>query len=390
MTFVALDNKDWCKGIYHQGQLVFDRLPENLKRTWKYSSYLSDRDVLYASLYAQGRGIDDVCPPQLAEEWQYYKKRLKAYHNSFVEAKVDLEQNCFFDLVPDQFLLELCETKVKIINNVFETTPKPENYDLLLGAEKIIHDIGNRELNVDLSPIKDNLHDTRARALMRRLKGKNKVSYNLFGSKTGRLSINPGTFPILNLDKEYKSILKPQNDLFLELDFNAAEVRTLLALSGQEQPKEDIHEWNAKRLGMTREEVKKEIFSWLYGSKKVDGSKYENLFKLNKIMNQFYDGSIIKNLFNRKIKSDQFHSLNYLIQSTTSDLVLEQLVKINKLILNKTSFISFLVHDSVVIDLSREDRELVNLIVETFSDTRLGRFPVNISAGKNYGEMRKL
>ena len=78
MTFVALDNKDWCKGIYHQGQLIFDQLPENLTRTWKYASYLSDRDVLYASLYAQGRGIDDVCPPQLTEEWEYYKKRLKA------------------------------------------------------------------------------------------------------------------------------------------------------------------------------------------------------------------------------------------------------------------------------------------------------------------------
>jgi hypothetical protein len=43
-----------------------------------------------------------------------------------------------------------------------------------------------------------------------------------------------------------------------------------------------------------------------------------------------------------------------------------------------------------VIDLTREDTELVNLIVETFSDIRLGRFPVNILAGKNYGEMRKL
>jgi hypothetical protein len=43
-----------------------------------------------------------------------------------------------------------------------------------------------------------------------------------------------------------------------------------------------------------------------------------------------------------------------------------------------------------VIDLAKEDRELVNLMVDTFSDTKLGRFPVNISAGKNYGELRKI
>lgn len=390
MTFVALDNKDWCKGIYHRGQLHFDKLPEDLNRTWKYSSYLSDRDVLYASLYTQGKSIDDVCPEHLQEEWQHYKKRLKAYHNSFVEAKVDLEQNCFFDLVPDQFLLELCETKVKIIDSVFHTTEKPANYQLLLGAEKIIHEISQQDLNVDLDVLKNNLHDTRARTLMRRVKGKNKITYNLFGSKTGRLSIMPGTFPILNLDKEYKSIIKPQNDLFIELDFNAAEVRTLLSLSGQEQPNGDIHEWNAKRLGITREEAKTEIFAWLYGSKRVDGTKYEKLFKLDKVMDQYYDGFKIKNYFNRLINSDQFHSLNYLVQSTTSDLVLERLVKINNLILKRKSFISFLVHDSVVIDLAKEDKELVNLMVDIFSDTRLGRFPVNISAGKNYGELRKI
>lgn len=390
MTFVALDNKDWCKGIYHRGQLHFDQLPKDLNRTWKYSSYLSDRDVLYASLYTQGKSIDEVCPEHLQEEWEQHKKKLKAYHNSFVEAKVDLEQNCFFDLVPDQFLLELCETKVKIIDSVFHTTEKPANYELLLGAEKIIHEISQQELNVDLDVLKNNLHDTRARTLMRRIKGKNKIVYNLFGSKTGRLSIMPGTFPILNLDKEYKSILKPKNDLFIELDFNAAEVRTLLSLSGQEQPSGDIHEWNAKRLGITREEAKTEIFAWLYGSKRVDGTKYEKLFKLDKVMGQYYDGFKIKNYFNRLINSDQFHSLNYLVQSTTSDLVLERLNKLNNLILKRKSFISFLVHDSVVIDLSKEDKELVNLMVETFSDTKLGRFPVNISAGKNYGELRKI
>jgi len=391
LTFVTLDNKDWCKGIYHQGKLHYDKLPENLTKTWKYAEYLSDRNVVYASLYVGGKTMSEVCPPHLNEEWEKYTKKLSSYHKSFVTAKVSLDENCFFDLVPEQFLLELCEIKTRIIDWVLENNEKPVNYDLLLETEKILNSISNKKLNIDLSILNENRHDNRARTLLNRLgEAKHNISYNLFGSKTGRLTTNPKTFPILNLDSKYRSIIKPTNDLFVELDYNAAEVRVLLGLSGEEQPKNDIHEWNAERLGITREEAKKEIFSWLYGSKKIDTKKYENYFGLNKLMEQKYDGRIITSLYGRKIETDQFHSLNYLIQSSTTELFLDQVSKINKILKEKKSFISFLVHDSVVIDLAKEDKKLINIILSTFAKTKLGTFPVNISAGKDYGQLRKL
>ena len=65
------------------------------------------------------------------------------------------------------------------------------------------------------------------------------VSYNQFGTKTGRLSTQPKSFPILTMNSEFRSIVKPTNNKFVELDYNAAEARTLLALAGKEQPKED-------------------------------------------------------------------------------------------------------------------------------------------------------
>ena len=194
----------------------------------------------------------------------------------------------------------------------------------------------------------------------------------------------------MNLDASLRSVIKPTNDLFVELDFNAAEVRVVLGLSGQEQPQGDIHDWNAKRFGITREEAKREIFAWLYGSQKIDGSKYEKMFGLNKIMDRFYHDGQITNFYKRKIKSDDFHKLNYLVQSTSSDMVLEQVAKVNKCLQDKKSFISFLVHDSVVIDLAKEDKNLVNTLVKVFSETSLGTFPVNISIGKDYGSLRKI
>lgn len=391
MTFITLDNKDWCKGIYTNGKLFYEELPQNLNKTWKYAPYLKEKDIEYASLYVQGKTLDQVCPEHLKTQWCESTKKLSAYYKSFTTAKINLEENCFFDLVPEQFLLELCEAKVKIIDWVLENYKKPENYQLMFESEKILSEISNRNLNLDLDYLKDNQHDNRARTLLNRLKSINtNISYNLFGSKTGRLTTNTGTFPILNLDSKYKSIIKPTNDIFVELDYNAAEVRVLLGLSGEEQPQEDIHEWNAKRLNITREEAKKEIFSWLYGSKKIDTKKYENLFGLNKLLDRNYDGSTITSLYGRKIESDQFHSLNYLIQSSTTELFLDQVTKVNKLLNGRKSFISFMVHDSVVIDLAKEDKKLITNIVKTFGKTRLGNFPVNISAGKDYGQLRKI
>lgn len=390
MSFVSLDNKEFCKGIYHKGHLHFDKIPDTISKTWKYTSYLSDRDIIYASIYAQGRGIEEMCQDELRHQWQDRKNKLNAFYNSFKQAKLPLDEICFYDLVPEQFLLEMCEIKCKVIDHVIETVKRPSNYDHLLEIEKVLVDISQKSLNLDKDFLHTKATDARARLLSTKINKYRKIEYNLFGSKTGRLTTKPNTFPILNLDSKLRSVIKPNNDILLELDFNAAEIRVLFGLAKKEQPKGDIHAWNAKRLSMTRDDVKKEIFAWLYGSSRVDRNKYENLFSVNKIVEEFYDGKRITNLYGRKIESDQFHKMNYLVQSTAADLVLEQVVKIHNFLKGRKSNIAFIVHDSVVIDLAKEDRGEVNKIISLFSGTRLGNFPVNVSAGNNYGTLRRI
>jgi hypothetical protein len=61
--------------------------------------------------------------------------------------------------------------------------------------------------------------------------------------------------------------VKPHNDWFVSLDYNGAEVRTLLQLSGHQQPEVDIHEWNIKNLfdgEVDRDTAKTLFFGWLY------------------------------------------------------------------------------------------------------------------------------
>lgn len=391
MAFVLLDNKDWCKGTYYNGKLYFDVLPDNLKSTWKYANCLKNLDVEYAFIYAGGLTLDDVCPQEYLPKWTVYKKKLQAYHNSFKQAKVSLDDNCFFDLVPEQFLMELCEQKVKIIDYVLASHNKPENYNHLLSAQKVLTQISSRKLNIKFENLNKDEVLFKNKDLINKLKSsKPFVEYNIFGSKTGRLTTVPGTFPILTLNKNFRSIIEPQNDLLVELDYNAAELRTLIALTGEEQPTGDIHDWNAKRLGIDRETAKKEMFAWLYGSKQIDSKKYSEIFGLDRLFQEQYNDFKFTNPYGRKIQTDQFHKLNHLVQSTTSDLVLEQLVKINDLLKDKLSYISFTLHDSVVIDLKKEELDIVNKLTPVFSSTKLGTYPVRISAGKNYGSLKRI
>ena len=78
------------------------------------------------------------------------------------------------------------------------------------------------------------------------------------------------------------------------------------------------------------------------------------------------------------------------MQSTTSDLLLKRAIDIFKLLKEKKSYVAFTLHDSLVIDMSLEDKHMLNDLVSTFENTDLGKYKVNVSAGKNFGDMRGL
>jgi DNA polymerase I-like protein with 3'-5' exonuclease and polymerase domains len=199
-------------------------------------------------------------------------------------------------------------------------------------------------------------------------------------------------FPILTLDSDYRSIIKPTNDYFVELDYNAAELRVLLGLSGKEQPAEDLHTWNLNNVysGVgTRDEAKKRIFSWLYNPQSKDFAS-SRAYDREGILRKYWNGQVVITPMDRVIPAGKHHALNYLIQSTTSDIVLSRAFKIAEKLKDKKSFISFTLHDSIIIDFDDGERELVEELLSIFSQTPLGKFQVNLSAGKSYGDMRRI
>ena len=69
---------------------------------------------------------------------------------------------------------------------------------------------------------------------------------------------------------------------------------------------------------------------------------------------------------------------------------MEQVIKIHELLKGRKSYISFLLHDNIVIDFNKEDKDLVKVIYDVFRKTRLGDFVVSIKMGKNYKDMKKI
>jgi hypothetical protein len=389
LIFQALDDKSECIGIYADGKLTFADFPEDLTKTWRYSASIADPAVEYAWIRASGRNIADCCPEDLCNELQATQRKMKAYLKSFKIAKVNMADHCVFDLIPHDFLVQFCEIKNKITEYVFETYEKPENYEHLDTVYKLLHKIRYQKLNLNSEDCKHLFYSSMNRQKIQELmKNYTRIDYNMFGTITGRLTTHPESFPMLTLKKDLRRIIKPHNDLMMSLDYNGAEIRTLLDLCGQDQPEYDIHEWNVqnviKDMEMTREEAKLYFFAWLYNpeSNDIDSEYYDR----EKVLDKYYKDGYIHTPYGRKIKVEQRKALNYLIQSTTADRVLEKAVLVDQMLEGKKSFISHIVHDEIVIDYADEDRDVVIGVRDIFEDG----YVANLRAGKDYYNLNEI
>ena len=390
MFFQTLDDKSECVGVYIDGNLYFDDIPDTLTKTWKYSGSLQGQDIEYIGLFTSGASLNDSCPLELQPELEACQKKFRAYIKSFSIAKINMRDHCVFDLVPHDFLMRFCEIKNKITEHVYETYPKPGNYEHLSSVHKLLHKIKFQRLNLSAADCRHVLTNTRERQKLTELINHYRfIDYNLFGTVTGRLTTKQDSFPILTLKKELRQIIKPNNDLFVCLDYNGAEVRTLLELSEQPQPQGDIHAWNAKNLfeqEVARDEGKVRFFAWLYEPTYTDVK--EKYYNREKILDKWYKEGFIYTPYKRKIEVEERKALNYLLQSTTSDRVLSKATKIDEFLMenNCKSYISHIVHDEIVLDYCDDDRKHIKEIKEIFEDG----YMANINAGKDYYNLKEL
>jgi len=390
VIFQTFDEKNECFLVYRESNF-HKTLTDDCDQSWSYANYLSEKNVEYAKIYAQGCSLEDMCPVAYLERFKAIQDKINAIYISARQAKLNLNEICIYDLMPKHTLEEYAKIKNVICKNVFDVYERPDNYEHMLKITKVITDIKYRNLDLNLNSIpRVTVQDKNIYKLIRN--SKRFIDYDMYKTKTGRLSTKRNSFPIMTLAKKYREVLTPKNEWLFELDFNAAELRVLLGLLGKEQPKEDIHDWNIKNIfgGLgSREEAKKRVFAWLYNNNSSD-DLLNKTYNCDKIKNNYWNGNEINTIYGRTIQSDDFHAINYIIQSTAADLMFEQMYQVWEILKEKKSFIKFCNHDSIVIDLAVEDEPYINIIKESFSNTRFGKFKINCFGGKNWGDMKEL
>jgi hypothetical protein len=373
MILQTLNIRNNCEGAFHNGKFVFGEISpifEEYDTAWKYSRFMDDTKYKFLFLLAKKDDISEFS--ENPEKYKLLLSRLQAQADAAAIAKINLEEECIFDLLPNFQVQALFEEREIILSNINKNFKKGLDYDILHKAHVLSENISQNIVNWTSGC-------------------KNHIKYNIFGSATGRLTNTKDSIPVLTMKKEERTNLLPQNDLYLDLDLNGAEIRTLLALSGEEQPQADIHEWNLTNCARnltTRKEVKERFFAWLYNPDAED-HMLERVYDKG-IYNKYYDDGFITTPFGRRIEVEERKALNYLIQSTTSDIVIENAYKIMKLLEGKKSFIAFTMHDSIVLDFSKEEYSLVRQIKDRFEYNKLGKFLSTLRIGNNFGNMREI
>ena len=209
--------------------------------TWNYSKILKEHNVDFAKIWSGGKTLDLCCPYGLEKEWLRNKKKIKGFVKSCNLVGIDTSKLSYFELIPERFLKKFLQNKNQICEHVFSSQEKPLNYDFMLSLHRFLADIKSQTLNLDLDFIKHKAGNLYMLNLWKKLREiKPIIAYNPYGTITGRLSIESGSFPILNISREARDCILPNNDCFIELDFNAAEIRTMLHLMGESQPEKDL------------------------------------------------------------------------------------------------------------------------------------------------------
>jgi hypothetical protein len=371
IPFFKIDNL-----YYFEDGSYCDNLNKNEKYiTWQFSD--EDCDVEYLSIYANKLYLTEICSE--AQRKQLYEIRSLIFNQikALKVCNISVFDN-IFKYFPNFIIEKYLKIYFNILNDVKIKYNKPLDYDFIIKIYKLCNLFSNHSLKLDDLEMKE--------------KYGNKIILHPF-TITGRLSSVSKTFPILNLKKEKRVHIKPNNHYLLELDFNAADIRIFLALCGKEQPKEDVYEFLNRKLYNSlsnREDVKIKLFQILYSEYPEEFEFINKYFDISLLKETYFHTNYIKTPYNKIIECEEKYVISYLCQSTLAYILFESCFKINDFLKNRKSYCKFTIHDSLIIDLHIEDIKYIKEIKNIFCNTQFGEFMANVKIGKDFYNMEKI
>ena len=228
--------------------------------------------------------------------------------------------------------------------------------------------------------------------------------YNVFTS-TGRPSNRFGGINFAALNKTDGSrkqfISRFRNGVLVEMDFDGYHLRLIADKVGYEFPEGSVHEHMAKFYGCDYEEAKRKSFHYLYGGIPIE------VVQLNPFFSKVYDfvndlwkvynskEFIVSDIYNRRIYKNNLSDMNpnklfnYTIQLMETENNMKVLSKLIPEIKDDRSKLVLYSYDSFLFDFNMEDGlEYLKKIKDIIEQD--GKFPVKVSWGLNYHEMKDI
>ena len=219
------------------------------------------------------------------------------------------------------------------------------------------------------------------------------TQYNLY-TTTSRPSntFNSINFAALNKDNSERMCYRPENDKFIEIDFQGYHPRLIGEMVNFHFPKDkNTYEMLGQLLGVTQQEAKELTFKQLYGGV---WSEYQNkpFFKdVNMFIDDMWDeyqygGKYVaeNKIFMPDAEMTRSKLFNYIVQSKETSTNVELLELVFSLLEGKKTKLVLYTYDAFLFDYSKEDGNLIQEIINILD------YPVSVKQGKTYHGLEKL
>jgi hypothetical protein len=224
-------------------------------------------------------------------------------------------------------------------------------------------------------------------------RGKIYTNYNLY-TTTSRPSntFNGVNFAALNKDDGERMCYMPENDMFVEMDFQGYHPRLIGEMVEWHFPNDkNTYELLGQLLGVSQQEAKELTFKQLYGGV---WSEYQHK-PFFKDVNMFIDDMWITYQYGKCYETEnrifmpdaditQAKLFNYVVQSKETSTNIELLEKVLDYLKNKKTKIVLYTYDAFLFDYSKEDGDILQDIV------KLLEYPVTIKQGNTYHGLTKI
>ena len=224
-------------------------------------------------------------------------------------------------------------------------------------------------------------------------RGKIYTHYNLY-TTTSRPSntFNSVNFAALNKDDGERMCYMPENDMFIEMDFQGYHPRLIGEMVEWHFPKDkNTYELLGQLLNVSQQDAKELTFKQLYGG--VWG-EYQNK-PFFKDVNMFIDDMWSTYQYGKCYETEnrifipdddmtQAKLFNYIVQSKETSTNVELLEKVLDYLKGKKTKIVLYTYDAFLFDYSKEDGDILQDIVNILE------YPVTIKQGNTYHGLTKI